>query len=72
MKAKQYQDGKMAVERKTATDEHRGTATDDHIRTQIKSEAAGHERLDEGAQPRKHFLMRACEGSSVFNLLFPR
>ena len=27
---------------------------------------------EENAQPRRHFRIRACEGSSVFNLLFPR
>jgi hypothetical protein len=65
MKTRETQkDEEMAVEEKQATDGHRWT--------QMKSAAAGERHSDDSGQPRKPFRIRASEGSSVFNFLFPR
>jgi hypothetical protein len=57
-------DEHTAVEGKQATDGHRWT--------QMES-AGGEDRQSvDRAQPRNPFRIRASEGSSVFNLLFPR
>jgi hypothetical protein len=58
------QDDKTAVEQKQATDEHRWT--------QMKSAPGGDHHSGDSAHPRKLFPIRASEGSSVFNLLFPK
>jgi hypothetical protein len=47
-------------------------ATDGHRWTQIKSAEGGDRHSDDSALSRKPFRIRASEGSSVFNLLFPR
>ena len=56
-------DEKMAVEEKQATDGHGST--------QMNSTVGEHPISVERARPRRRFLLRASEGSSVFKLLFP-
>lgn len=60
---------KLVMDQATAVEEKQ--TTEEPSAARIESAAGGDPHSGEPARPRKHFPIRASEGSSVFRLLFP-